>query len=146
MDIKSRIKAAKALRKTHDIDFDKSWKVGFKLQFLPKSDLQRMIGKHTTTEFDPKTHDKVETVNNKALTKEIMEVSVIGWFGVTWEWLITQVPLDITDVTDIKEELPFSHDLLFDILEESYDIETWLFNTVKDVTKFPAKRETEIKN
>lgn len=146
MELKSLVQKAKAVRKINDVVYDKDWNVGFKLQFLPKADLQRMIGKHTEIDFDSRSHTREEKINNKNLTREILDTCVVGWFGVTPKWLATQVPLDLSDVEDPNAEVPFSQENLLTIIDESYNLEGWIFENVKDAGKFSKKIEAEVKN
>jgi hypothetical protein len=125
--------------------YDKDWKVSFKVAYLSRTELQSMIGRNTKIDFDPKTHEKVEKLNAEALSKEIADTCVLGWEGVTYKWLANVMPIDIPDSKD-GEELEFSKENLETLLKNTYGIESWIFDTVKDAANFSEKKEAEAKN
>lgn len=133
-------------KEAKNIDYDKDWKVGFKICFLSKPELQSLIGRFTKIEFNPKTHLKEENVDSEKLTDEIINKCVAGWYGVTYKWLGTQTPLDFTKIEKPEEELEFNKDNLNTLIKESYGIDSWIIDTVKNAANFNEKKEDEIKN
>jgi hypothetical protein len=125
--------------------YDKDWKISFKVAYLSRTELQSMIGRNTKIDFDPKTHEKVEKLNAESLSKEIADTCVLGWEGVSHKWLATVMPIDIPEGKE-NEELEFSKENLETLLKNTYGIESWIFDTVKDAANFSAKKDAEVKN
>lgn len=128
-----------------DITFDKDWKVGFKLLFMSRPELQAMIGKYTKIEYNSRTHAKEEVVESEKLTDAIMEKCVVGWSGVNFKWLATQMVIS-PEKAESDEEVPFTQDNLKALLKESYGIGEWLVDNVKNAANFNEKKAAEVKN
>ena len=124
--------------------YDADFKVSFDLLFLSKSELQTLLSKHTKTEFNPRTHQPTEKVKGDDLTNEVIETCVKGWSGVTYEWLAKMLNLDISKV--VKTDLvPFSMEDMKHLVKETYALDSWILDTVRDAANFSVK-EVETKN
>lgn len=143
ISLSSLVKKDRAVK---EVMYDKDWKVFFKLAYLSRTDLQAMIGRNTKMDFDPKTHEKIEKLNAEALSKEIADTCILGWKGVTYKWLATVMAIDLSSIKNVDEELEFTRENLNDLLKNTYGIESWIFDTVKDAANFSEKKEAETKN
>ena len=133
-------------RSVKEVLYDKDWNVYFKLAYLSRQELQSMIGRNTKITFDPKTHSKEEKLDAEALSKEIAKTCVMGWTGVTFEWLAKVMNLDLSAIENVKDTLEFNQENLQELLTNTYGIEGWIFDTVKDAANFSEKKDEEAKN
>ena len=132
---------------TKKVVFDKDWDVAFDLKFLGKTELQKMTSRHTKIEFNRKSHSKEEELDVNTLRKEMCERCVLGWHGVTYKYLQNLVPLDMTEIDDINEVVEFSQEALDMVVTNSYELDSWIFETVKDVAKMTeVQSEAETQN
>lgn len=133
--------------KVDRVVFDKDWDVSFDLSFLNKTELQKMTSRHTSIKINRKTHNKEEDLDIENLRKEMCERCVHGWHGVTYRYLQTIMPIDVSEVENLDEEIEFSQETLMQVIENSYDLDGWIFETVKDIAKMKEEAvDAEIKN
>lgn len=142
----SNLIISKSDRKAKNIVYDKANNVSFDLLFLPRQEMQQIVSRHTKIKFSPKTHQKDEEVDGEALRLEVIDLTVKGWTGVTYNWLSNLLPIDTTKITDMSAELPFTTENKNVLFTQAYGLDTWLLDTVKDAAYFNEKKEAEIKN
>lgn len=133
-------------RSVKPVLYDKDWNVSFKLAYLSRTELQAMIGRNTKIDFDSRTHEKTEKLNAEKLSQEIADTCILGWSGVTYKWLATVMDIDLSTIKDINAEVEFTRENLNDLLKNTYGIESWVFDTVKDAANFSEKKDAEQKN
>jgi hypothetical protein len=139
--------SSKTKKATAFVDYDVDWKVSFNLAFLPKPELSSMLGKFNKQVLNKKTHQFEPEVDSERLSEEILRNYVLGWKGVTYEWLNTQVPINLEGIENIKEEIPFSYENLKILADNVYTFDGWILDSVKNGNNFNvAKKEEETKN
>lgn len=134
-------------KKPVPVTYDKDWGVSFDMLFLSKPELQKLVGRHTKTTFNPKTHVREEELDAIAMRREICEKCVKGWTGVTYKWLSSIMTIDVAKIENIDAVLPFNQENLATLLEEAYGLDTWILDTVRDAANFQEKKkDAEVKN
>ena len=135
MDLKNLI--AKDNRPRRWVEF----KDGFELDlvFLPKVQLAALARKATKLAFDPKTHQRIEQVDDTALIRHFVTECVKGWRGLTIGIVVTLAPVagDLSKL-NMKEEIPFSVDAAIELMATAYDLERYVRDTVTDITVFQS--------
>jgi len=127
--------------------YDEDYEIYFDIKFLSKTKLSKMTARHTSIKIDRKTHQPKEDLDTDSLRKEMCETCVKGWYGVTYKWLSTIMPLDKDQIENMDEEVEFSHSALETVIENSYNLDGWIFETVRDCAKLANSQvEEEIKN
>lgn len=131
---------------TADVEYDADNKVSFTLKYIDKDDLTRLQGKCTAKDkFNSKTHQREDIVDYEKLKKEVCKLGVLGWKGVTLNWIQSINPrIDLSKYSeeDLNKEIKFSQDNLMFVCNSGYSgIDLWIFDNVRD-----AKNFTEIKN
>lgn len=144
MNIKDlKAKEIKSVLVTYDADYN----VKFALNYIDKSEMTRLNGQFTRLKFNPKTHNKDEELDTEGLTKRICELGVAGWSGVTPRWLSTLIPIDMSSVADMDEEIPFSQENLQELFKSVFGLEGWIFENVRNGESFnKSDKEAQIKN
>jgi len=132
--------------KAKEITYDKDWKVAFMLVFISKPEFQSLVSKHSHYNWNPKNHQREDSLDTDSLHEELIKKCVLGWKGVTYEWLRTQTLLDLTGVTNLKEEIDFSEKNLKMLFKICYGLDNWLIETIKNASNFNEKQDVEIKN
>ena len=133
-------------KKVVSVLFDKDFNVHFDLTFLDKDELQAILSKHTKITINPKTKQADEKIDGAKMTEEIVELCVKGWKGVTYEWLARNINIDLSKITNKKEEVPFSMEDMKILVKEAYGIDSWILDTVRDAANFSVEKEEETKN
>jgi hypothetical protein len=142
----TRIKDQIRMPESKMITYDPGNNVKFKIGFMKKAEFQRLIQKHTKLEFNTKTHQREENIHHDNLSREIFQTYVLGWEGVTHEWLSSKIPYETPTGTDPKASVEFSLDNLMDTIEAIYGMDAWLMEAIKNFDNFAEKRAEETKN
>lgn len=142
----TRIKDQIRVPQTELITYDAGSNVKFKIAYMKKSEFQRLIQKYTKMEFNTKTHQREEVINHENLSKEIFHTYILGWEGVTHEWLASKIPYEIPEGAKPSDPIEFSMDNLDAIVEALYGIDAWAMEAIKNFDNFQAKKEAERKN
>ena len=131
---------------TRSITYDAGNKVTFKIGYMKKSEFQRLIQKHTKMEFNTKTHQREEVIGHEKLSLEIFHTYILGWEGLTHEWLATKIPYEIPADVKPTDPVEFSTDNLDAIVEALYGIDAWAMEAIKNFDNFNEKKEAQAKN
>lgn len=142
----TRIKDQIRAPQTQTITYDAGSNVKFKIGYMKKSEFQRLIQKHTKMEFNTKTHQREEVINHENLSKEIFHTYILGWEGVTHEWLASKIPYEIPQGFKPTDQVEFSVDNLDAIVEALYGIDAWAMEAIKNFDNFNDKKEAQAKN
>ena len=110
---------------------------GFKVEVanLSRKELTGLRKKCTTTKFDRKTRQAVETLDEDKFVTEFSRSVIKNWKGLTLEHLETLLLVDITG-QDPKKELEFSEDNAETLVSSSTEFDTWLNEVVFDLDNF----------
>lgn len=142
MSLKDMIKNGKISK----VAYDEKYGVFFHLEFLHKTELQKVSALHTRKVVNPSTRAMEDDLDFEKMKKVIFERCVKGWSGMTYRWLATKVPISLDGVNP-DDEYKFSQENLFELVELLYGLDSWIFDAVKDAANFQDELEqAEIKN
>lgn len=128
------------------VAFDEKFGVFFMLEFLHKSELQKITALYTRKAVNPHTRQMEDELDFEKMKKVIFERCVKGWEGMTYRWLATRIPIDLKSV-EPDSEFPFSQESLSELVESMYGLDGWIFDSVKDAANFQDEIEkAELKN
>jgi hypothetical protein len=129
------------------VPFDEDAGVYFNLNFLHKSVIKKINAMNTKKTFNKRTRQPEEELDVEGFKREMFEKSVVGWKGVTYNWLSKQVPLELDKIEDPDAEIPFSQQNLCDVAEMVSNLDIWLLDSVQEGSNFQAiKDEDDLKN
>jgi|TARA_B110000908_G_C9867869_1_gene277013 hypothetical protein len=113
---------------------------GFEVEVanLSRKELTGLRKKCTTTKFDRKTRQAVETLDEEKFVLEFTGSVVKNWKGLTLEHLETLLLVDI-DGQDPKKELEYSLENAETLVASSTEFDTWLNEVVFDLDNFRSK-------
>jgi hypothetical protein len=131
MDLKKLMVDTKAVW----VDF--SGLKGFQVEVanLSRKELTGLRKKCTTTKFDRKTRQAVETLDEEKFITEFSRAVIKDWKGLTLEHLETLLLVDI-EGQDPKKELEYSEDNAETLVSSSTEFDTWLNEVVFDLDNF----------
>jgi hypothetical protein len=113
---------------------------GFEVEVanLSRKELTGLRKKCTTTKFDRKTRQAVETLEEEKFITEFSKAVIKNWKGLTLEHLETLLLVDIEGQEPTKE-LEFSEDNAETLVSSSTEFDTWLNEVVFDLDNFRSK-------
>ena len=133
-----------------EVVYDDSRHISFTLKYVDRKKLNDLNKQFTKTKFNPKTHQKEESVDYEALRDEICRTCVIGWKGVTLGWLQTQMPIDpeVVKKNGIDAEIDFDEENLKELVSSGNGIDTWILEQVRDPENFKGivAQKEQVKN
>ena len=113
---------------------------GFEVEVanLSRKELTGLRKKCTTTKFDRKTRQAVETLDEEKFITEFSKAVIKNWKGLTLEHLETLLLVDI-EGQDPTKELEFNEDNAETLVSSSTEFDTWLNEVVFDLDNFRSK-------
>jgi hypothetical protein len=113
---------------------------GFEVEVanLSRKELNGLRKKCTTTKYDRKTRQAIETLDEDKFVVEFTHGVVKGWKGLTLAHLETLILIDI-DGKDPDQELEYSDDNAETLVTSSSEFDTWLNEVVFDLDNFRTK-------
>jgi hypothetical protein len=110
---------------------------GFEVEVanLSRKELTGLRKKCTTTKFDRKTRQAVESLDEDKFVVEFTNSVIKNWKGLTLAHLETLLLVDI-DGQDVSKELEYSQDNAETLVSSSTEFDTWLNEVVFDLDNF----------
>ena len=118
---------------------------GFEVEVanLSRKELTGLRKKCTTTKFDRKTRQAVETLDEDKFVVEFTKGVVKNWKGLTLAHLETLILVDI-EGQDVTQELEYSLDNAETLVSSSTEFDGWLNEVVFDLDNFRSKPERPV--
>jgi hypothetical protein len=115
---------------------------GFEIEVanLSRKELTGLRKKCTTTKFDRKTRQAVESLDEDKFVVEFTNSVVKNWKGLTLGHLETLILVDI-DGQDPEKELEYSTENAETLVSSSTEFDTWLNEVVFDLDNFRTERK-----
>ena len=113
---------------------------GFEVEIanLSRKELNGLRKKCTTTKYDRKTRQAVDSLDEEKFVTEFTLGVVKDWKGLSLEHLETLLLVDI-DGQDPKKELEYSAENAETLVSSSTEFDSWLNEVVFDVDNFRSK-------
>lgn len=92
------------------------------------------------TQFDRKTKVSYEELDEKEFVKKFTAECIKGWKGLKYRYLEELVLVDLSNVKDLEEELPYDADSAELLVSNSADFDQWLNAVVFDLNNFRSDR------
>lgn len=131
MDLKKLMVDTKAVW----VDFQGLKGFSVEVANLSRKELTGLRKKCTTTKFDRKTRQAVETLDEEKFVTEFTNSVIKNWKGLTLEHLETLLLVNI-EGEDPKKELEYSADNAETLVSSSTEFDTWLNEVVFDLDNF----------
>jgi hypothetical protein len=121
--------------KTVEVDFPGL--PGFKLNvsFLSRETLVAIRKKSTKTTFKSNNRQIQEELDDKLFLQYYVEASIKGWSGLKLSYLEQLSPVDLSG-QDMESELEFSADNALALMQSSSSFDTFISETVTDLSNF----------
>ena len=113
---------------------------GFEVEVanLSRKELTGLRKKCTTTKYDRKTRQPVETLDEEKFVTEFTKAVVKNWKGLSLIHLETLLLIDMTG-QDPAKELEFNEENAETLVSSSTEFDTWLNEVVFDLDNFRSK-------
>jgi len=113
---------------------------GFEVEIanLSRKELNGLRKKCTTTKYDRKTRQAVDSLDEEKFVTEFTLGVVKDWKGLSLEHLETLLLVDI-DGQDPKKELEYSAENAETLVSSSTEFDSWLNEVVFDLDNFRSK-------
>tara|TARA_R110002153_G_scaffold125394_1_gene272412 strand:- start:1174 stop:1623 length:450 start_codon:yes stop_codon:yes gene_type:complete len=110
---------------------------GFEVEVanLSRKELTGLRKKCTTTKYDRKTRQPVETLDEDKFVTEFSKSVIKNWKGLTLEHLETLLLVDI-EGEDPEKELDYNEENAETLVSSSSEFDTWLNEVVFDLDNF----------
>lgn len=106
-----------------------------KVAYVSREKTKKFIEKATVTEFDRKTREPIEKVDNDLFLSLFVPAVVKGWRGFKYEYLQELVPVDLSAV-DPNDELEFTDSNALELMKNSVEFDSWVSSTTKNIKNF----------
>lgn len=122
--------------------------IRLRLNFMSKARFRAIADKTTETVYDPNAKERVTRPNSKRFLEEFVKEAVADWEGVTLTSVSKIAPIDLEGYTaeQMVEAIPFSREAAYELISGAYDLDTFVQNTVVDVSAFRPNVQDEVKN
>ena len=134
MDLKKLMVDTKAVW----VDFPGLSDFSVEVANLSRKELTGLRKRCTTTKFDRKTRQAVETLDEDKFVTEFARSTIKNWKGLTLEHLQTLILIE-TDGQDLSKELEYTIENAEALVSSSTEFDTWLNEVVFDLENFRAK-------
>lgn len=105
---------------------------------LSRKELNGLRKRCTTTKFDRKTRQAVESLDEEKFVQEFSKASVKNWKGLTISHLETLILIE-TDGQEPSSEVEYTLDNAEVLVTNSSEFDTWLNEVVFDLENFRGK-------
>lgn len=112
--------------------------VEFEIGFLTAPKYQKLKEACQTRRYDKKLRDTVVGIDSEKFSKKFSKLVVHGWKGMTIRKMITFVYIEFpeNEVVDLNKEIPFDHEIVELMLQNSMEFNDFVSNTCMDVELF----------
>lgn len=107
-----------------------------KVAFISRELTKKLIDRSTTTQYNRKTRQPEEEVDNDLFLSLYTKELIKGWKGLKLSYLPDLVPVDFSGTEIEDKELEYSEENALDLMKNSTDFDSWLSTVVKDVKNF----------
>lgn len=108
------------------------------LTYLSKDTIRKMADKHTRVKFNRKTGKEEKEFNGDDFTEEFVSAVVVGWRGLTYNYLARFVAVDESAVSNPDEEIPFTQEDALELMKQSTAFSEWVDGCLNDIELFTS--------
>lgn len=125
--------------KTVGIDFPGFPGCSVDLCYLGKSELLKLRKRSLKTNWDKKTRQPLEELDEDKFIQEYSKAVIKGWKGLKYRYLEELLLVDIADL-DPEGELPFTLENAELLMTNSNAFDTWVTETVSELENFTGSK------
>lgn len=106
---------------------------------ISRTELQKLVASATRTKFD-RTKGPVESIDQEAFTKALLEKTVKGWSGLKCQYLGELLLVDPESFDDPDAEVPFTKDNLKTLISECDQFDQWVSDETSNLENFTKSK------
>lgn len=117
---------------------------GFKVHFhfLKRNELVKIRNKSMGYEFDKKTRQKIDKLDEDKFMNNYVEQVILGWTGLKIKHLPELMPVDIAGM-DKNTDIPFSLEEATELTKNSSMFDQFITETLNDYEKFSQEEQAQ---
>ena len=106
------------------------------LSYLTKEELLKLRDKCTTQKLDRKTRQMKEEVDSDLFQDLYIKEIIKGWTGLKYKYLKSMVPVDLSEVESLEDELEYTPANAEALMKNAQDFDNWITSVLEDVENF----------
>jgi hypothetical protein len=106
------------------------------LAYLTKDELMKLRDKCTTQKLDKKTRQMKEEIDSELFQEVYIGAILKGWKGLKYKYLKSMLPVDLSSVESLEDELEFSESNAQLLMKNGVDFDNWVTSVLDDVENF----------
>lgn len=107
------------------------------LNYLARTELDKIRKKCTTSKFDRRTHQKVEEIDSELFVTAFVKACIKDWKGFTLEYATKLMPIEAPEGLDPKTTaIEYTESNAHALVKESPEFDTWLNEVIFDLDHF----------
>lgn len=106
------------------------------LNYLARTELDKLRKKCTTSKFDRRTHQKVEETDPELFIQSFVKACINNWKGFTLEYATKLLPIEAPEDVPLKSVIEFTEENAYSLVKESSEFDTWLNEVIFDLDNF----------
>lgn len=108
------------------------------ISHLSRETLQKLRKKATTTKY--KNRQPVEDLDDDLFLQLYSEACVTGWTGLKLKYLEQLLPVDLKDIEDLEQELPYTPEDALNLMKGSINFDQFVSESVTDLGNFTTNK------
>jgi len=125
--------------KTVGIDFPGFPGCNVELCYLGKSELLKLRKRSLKTNWDKKTRQPLEELDEDKFIHEYSKAVIKGWKGLKYRYLEELLLVDIAELNP-EDELPYTQENAELLMTNSSTFDTWVTETVSELENFTGSK------
>ena len=106
------------------------------LAYLTRDELMKIRDKSTNTKISRRTRKPEDEVDNDLFQSLYFKAVIKNWRGLKYKYLAKLVPVDLSAVTDLDDELEYSEENAEALMKNCSDFDGWISSVLDDVQNF----------
>ena len=94
----------------------------------------------SVAKFSKRSHTPEEEVDNDLFQKLYIQAVIKGWSGLKYSYLNRLLPVDLSEIDDVEEELEFTLENAEELMRNAPDFDGWISDLVGDLENFTQNK------
>lgn len=111
------------------------------LNYLARTEIDKIRKKATTSKFDRRSHQKVDDIDSDLFVATLVKSCIKNWKGFTLEYCAKLLPIEVPEGVDPKvTDIEFTEENAQALVKESPEFDTWLNEVIFDLDHFRSSK------
>jgi hypothetical protein len=109
------------------------------LKYMSREEVIKLREKCTNQKINRKTREVEKDVDSELFQELYIKAVLVNWKGLKLKYLEKLLPVDLTQVEDLEDELEFSEDNAVNLMKNSPTLDAFVSDFLEDVENFSKK-------